>query len=54
MGHLRERDHLEDPSADGRTIFKIDLLEVGCGDLDWIDLAQERDTWQAVVNSLTI
>jgi hypothetical protein len=31
MGHLRERDHLEEPSADGRIIFKIDLPKVGCG-----------------------
>jgi hypothetical protein len=29
---------------------KIDLQEVGCGDMDWIDMAQERDRWRAVVN----
>ena len=26
------------------------LKEVGWGGMDWIDLAQERDRWQALVN----
>jgi hypothetical protein len=25
---------------------KTDLQEVGCRDMDWIDLAQDRDSWQ--------
>ena len=28
----------------------IDLQEVGCGSVDWIGLAQNRDRWQALVN----
>jgi len=31
--------------------IKIDLQEVGW-DIDWIDLAQDRDTWQAIVNTV--
>jgi hypothetical protein len=29
--------------------IKMDLLEVGCGDMDWIDVAQDRDRWRALV-----
>jgi len=25
--------------------IKMDLHEVGCGDVDWIELAQDRDRW---------
>jgi hypothetical protein len=30
--------------------IKMDLQEVGCGDMDWIELAQNRDRWQAHMN----
>jgi hypothetical protein len=32
--------------------IKIDLRETGCDGVDWIELAQERDQWRALVNTV--
>ena len=32
--------------------IKMDLLEVGWEDMDWIDLAQDRDRWQSLGNAV--
>jgi hypothetical protein len=40
---------LEDPSVDGRIILKW-IFEKGDGGVDWIDLAEDRDRWRAVMN----
>jgi hypothetical protein len=31
--------------------IKMDLLEVGCKGMDWIDLAEDRDRWWALENA---
>jgi hypothetical protein len=32
--------------------IKMDLLEIGWGSVDWIDLVQDRDKWKALVNAV--
>jgi hypothetical protein len=32
--------------------IRMDLIKVGWGNVDWIGLAQDRDRWRALVNSV--
>jgi hypothetical protein len=50
-GNLRERDRLEDPGRDGRIILRW-IFRKWDGGMDWNDLVQDRDRWQALVNAV--
>jgi hypothetical protein len=49
----RQGDHLEYPCVDGSIILKwiFDRLDGG-GSMDWINLAQDKDRWRALVNTV--
>jgi hypothetical protein len=49
VGKPEGRNHLEDPGVDGMTILKW-ISKKWDGDMDWIDMAQDRDRWGALVN----
>jgi hypothetical protein len=50
-GDLREGDHLEDRGVDGMIILKW-IFKKYWGGMDWIDMAQDRDRWRAVVSAV--
>jgi hypothetical protein len=47
----KERGHLEDQDVGGRIILKL-IREIGWGDMDRIDLTQDRDQWRVLVNTI--
>ena len=47
-----ERDHWEDPGFKWQDNIKMDLQKVGCGGMDWMHLAQDRDRWRDLVNAV--
>jgi hypothetical protein len=47
----KERDHWEYLDGGGRVILKW-IREIRWGGMDWIDLAQDRDQWRTVVNTV--
>jgi hypothetical protein len=49
-GNLGERGHWEDPGVDERMILRW-IFRKWDGDMDWIDLAQDKDRWWEPVNA---
>ena len=50
-GNLREGSHLDDPGVDEKIILKR-IFEKWNRGIDWIDLAQDRDRWRALVSAV--
>jgi len=49
VGRPEGRRPLGRPRRRWEDNIKVDLHEVGWGGMDWIDLAQDKDTWRALV-----
>jgi ribosome biogenesis protein Nip4 len=52
VGRPEERRPLGRPRRRREDNIKIDLREIGFGDVDWICLVQNRDRWRALVNTV--
>jgi len=52
VGKPEEKRPFRRPRRRWEDNIKMDLQEVGCGGMDWIKLAQDRDRWQALVNAV--
>jgi hypothetical protein len=52
VGKPEEKRPLGRPRRRWVDNIKMDLLEIGCGGVDWIGLAQDRDKWRALVNAV--
>jgi len=52
VGKPEGKRPLARPRHTWENIIKMDLQEVGCGYMDWIELAQDRDRRRALVNAI--
>jgi hypothetical protein len=52
VGKPEEKRPLGRPRWRWKDNIKIDLREIGWGGMDWINLAQDRDQWRALVNKV--
>jgi len=52
VGKPEGRRPLERPRRRWEDNIRMDLREVGCGYVDWMELAQDRDRWRALVSAV--
>jgi hypothetical protein len=53
VGKPEEKRPLRIPRYRWEDNIRMDLREIGWGGMEWIDLAQDRDQWKALVNMVT-
>ena len=51
-GETGRKETTGEPRPRWEENIKMDLQEVGCGGMDWIGLAQDRDRWRALVHAV--
>jgi hypothetical protein len=51
VGKPERKRSMERPRRRWEDNNKLDDQEVGCGSMDWIDMAQDRDRWWTLVNA---
>jgi len=52
VGKPEEKRPLGRPRRRWEDNVKMNLQEVGCGCMDWIELAQDRHSWRALLNAV--
>ena len=52
VGKTDGKSHLEKPTHRWKDNIKMDDEEEGCEGMDWIDVAQDMDTWRTFVNAV--
>jgi hypothetical protein len=52
MGEIEGKSPLGRPRRRWEDRIRIDLTEIRCGSVDWIQVAQDRGRWRALVNTV--
>ena len=52
VGKPEGKRPLERPKRRWEDNITMGLQEVGCGDVDWVEVAQDRDRWRVLVNEV--
>jgi hypothetical protein len=52
MGKLKGKRPLQSPRCRWVDNIKMDLREIGLDGVDWTDMAQDRDRWRALVDTV--
>ena len=52
MGKSEGKTPLGRPKRRWEDNIKMDIQEIGCGRMDWIELVQDRDRWRELLNAV--